>query len=80
MINDQSYFPLLDVLAVQKPSGSSPTLNLNPNRVTLISGGTRNAALTIGTAGATLRGAYTIVVLGVSGTLASSVSITLTVQ
>lgn len=58
----------------------SPTLTLNPNQVTLLSGGTGNAVLTINTNGGTTRGVYTIVVLGVSGTLANSVSITLTVQ
>jgi len=66
--------------SISPSSGSSPTLALNPNSVTLLSGGTGNAVLTISTTGTTLRGAYTIVVLGVSGTLANSVSITLTVQ
>src|SRR5205809_45090 len=50
-----------------------------PHRVTLLSGGTVNSVLTISTTGTTLQGVYTIVVLGVSGTLANSVSITLTV-
>ena len=59
--------------------GSSPALTLNPNPVTLLSGGTTNAVLTISTTGTTSPGVYTIVVLGVSGTLANSVSITLTV-
>jgi hypothetical protein len=45
-----------------------------------LSGGTGNAVLTVNTSGATSLGSYTIVVLGVSGTLANSVSITLTVQ
>ncbi len=66
--------------SISPSSGSSPTLTLNPNRVTLLSGGNGNAVLTINTSGTTSRGIYTIVVLGVSGTLANSVSITLTVQ
>ena len=66
--------------SISPSNGSSPTLTLNPNRVTLLSGGTGNAVLTINTTGTTSRGGYTIVVLGVSGTLADSVSITLTVQ
>src|SRR6266705_1708823 len=66
--------------SISPNSGSSPTLTLNPNRVTLLSGGNGNAVLTINTSGTTSRGIYTIVVLGVSGTLANSVSITLTVQ
>ena len=66
--------------SISPSNGSSPTLTLNPNRVTLLSGGTGNAVLTINTSGTTSRGIYTIVVLGVSGTLANSFSITLTVQ
>lgn len=66
--------------SISPSNGSSPTLTLNPNRVTLLSGGTGNAILTVNTGGATSPGTYTIVVLGVSGTLANSVSITLTVQ
>jgi hypothetical protein len=66
--------------SISPSNGSSPTLTLNPNRVTLLSGGTGNAVLTVNTGGGTSLGTYTIVVLGVSGTLANSVSITLTVQ
>jgi hypothetical protein len=66
--------------SISPSNGSSPTLTLNPNRVTLLSGGTGNAVLTINTTGATSLGVYTIVVLGVSGTLSNSVSITLRVQ
>ncbi len=66
--------------SISPSSGSSPTLTLNPNRVTLLSGGTGNAVLTISTTGTTSRGVYTIVVLCVSGTLANSVSMTPTVQ
>lgn len=65
--------------SISPSSGSSPTLTLNPNRVTLLSGGAGNAVLTINTSATTSRGIYTIVVLGVSGTLANSVSMTLTV-
>ncbi len=67
-------------ISISPSSGSSPTLTLNPNRVTLLSGGTANAVLTISTIGTTSRGVYSIVVLGVSGTRANSVSIMLTVQ
>ncbi len=67
-------------MSISPSSGSSPTLTLNPSRVTLLSGGTGNAILTINTTGTTSRGVYTIVVLGVSGALANSVSMTLTVQ
>jgi hypothetical protein len=45
-----------------------------------LSGGTGNAVLTLNTSGGTSLGNYTIVVLGVSGTQANSVSIALTVQ
>jgi len=67
-------------ISISPSSGSSPTLTINPNKVTLLSGGIGNTVLTINTTGTTSKGAYTIVVLGVSGTLANSVSITLTVQ
>ncbi|HVH15890.1 MAG TPA: hypothetical protein VNA15_09265 [Candidatus Angelobacter sp.] len=67
-------------MSISPSSGSSPTLTLNPNRVTLLSGGTGNAVLTINTTGTTPQRGYTIVALGVSGTLANSVSIKLTVQ
>ncbi len=66
--------------SISPSNGSSPTLTLNPNRITLLSGGTGNAVLTVNTTGATSLGSYTIVVLGISGTLANTVSITLTVQ
>jgi len=66
--------------SISPSNGSSPTLTLNPSRVTLLSGGTGNAVLTVNTGGGTSPGTYTIVVLGVSGTQANSVSITLTVQ
>jgi len=66
--------------SISPSNGSSPTLTLNPNRVTLLSGGTGNAVLTVNTGAGTSLGAYTIVVLGLSGTQANSVSITLTVQ
>jgi hypothetical protein len=66
--------------SISPSNGSSPTLTLNPSRVTLLSGGTGNAVLTVNTGGGTSLGTYTIVVLGVSGTQANSVSITLTVQ
>lgn len=67
-------------VSISPSNGGSPTLTINPNRVTLISGGTGNAVLTINTTFGTTTGVYTVVVLGVSGTLANSVSITLTVQ
>jgi hypothetical protein len=66
--------------SISPSNGSGPTLTLNPNRVTLLSGVTGNAVLTVNTTGGTSLGTYTIVVLGVSGTLSNSVSITLTVQ
>ncbi len=66
--------------SISPNNGSSPTLTINPNRVTLLSSGTSNTVLTVNTTGGTLPGSYTIVVLGVSGTLANSVSISLTVQ
>lgn len=66
--------------SISPNNGASPTLAINPNRVTLLSGGTGNSLLTINTTGTTSQGVYTIVVLGVSGTQANSVSITLTVQ
>ena len=66
--------------SISPNNGSSPTLTFNPNRVTLLSGGTGNAVLTVNTTGGTSPGIYTIVVLGVNGTLANSFSMTLTVQ
>jgi hypothetical protein len=66
--------------SISPSNGSSPTLTLNPNRVTLLSGDTGNAVLTVNTGGGTSLGTYTIVVLGVSGTQANGVSISLTVQ
>jgi hypothetical protein len=66
--------------SISPSNGSSPTLTLNPNRVTLLSGDTGNAVLTVNTGGGTSPGTYTIVVLGVSGTQANGVSISLTVQ
>ncbi len=61
-------------------SSNSPTLTLNPNMVTLLSGGTANAVLTISTTGGTTRGSYTVVVLGTSGPDSHTVSVSLTVQ
>jgi len=66
--------------SISPSNGSSPTMTLNPNRVNLLSGGTGNTVLTVNTGGGTTLGTYTILVLGVSGTQANSVSITLTVQ
>ena len=59
--------------------GNSPTLALNPNRLTLVAGGTGSAVLTVTTNGATFVGNYVIVVLA-TGTTSHSVTITLTVQ
>ncbi len=60
--------------------GNSPTLALNPNRLTLVAGGTGSAVLTVTTTGTTFVGNYVIDVLAVSGTTSHSVTITLTVQ
>ena len=63
------------------PNGAnSPTLTLNPNTVTLLSGGTASAVLTMTTASTTTRTNYTIVVLATSGSISHSVSVSLTVQ
>src|SRR5438876_1126660 len=67
-------------MSISPSNAGSPTLRLNPNRITLLSGGTGNAVLTINTIGTTRLGTYTIVVLGVTGTLANSVSINLIVR
>ena len=67
-------------MSISPSNAGSPTLRLNPNRITLLSGGTGNAVLTINTIGTTQLGTYTIVVLGVTGTLANSVSINLIVR
>ena len=67
-------------VSISPSNGASPTLTLNPNQVTLFSGGTGNAVLTVNTGSGTSQGAYTIRVLGVYGTFANSVSINLTVQ
>src|SRR5256712_12413772 len=42
--------------SISPSSGSSPTLTLNPNRVTLLSGGNGSAILTINTSGTTSTG------------------------
>jgi hypothetical protein len=42
--------------SISPSNGSSPTLTLNPNRVTLLSVGTGNAVLTVNTTGGTSLG------------------------
>ena len=66
--------------SISPGGGSSPTLALNPTRVTLLSGGTASVLLTINTSGFTPRGVYLITVQGISGSLSNNVSISLTVQ
>lgn len=66
--------------SVSPSSGTSPTLSLSPNRVTLLSGGTANVLLTISTTGTTAVGTYSVVVQGLSGTLSNTVTITAVVQ
>ncbi len=61
-------------------SANSPTLTLNPNRVTLLSGGTASTVLTVNTTSGTGLGNYTIVVLATSGSVSHTVSISLMVQ
>jgi uncharacterized membrane protein len=60
--------------------GFSPTVGLNPTKVTLLSGGMASVLMTINTTGFTTRGVYSITVQGISGTLSNNVSISLTVQ
>jgi uncharacterized membrane protein len=72
---------VVNVSATISPSGAnSPTLSLNPIRVTLLSGGTANVVLTVTTTGTTNRGGYTVIVQGQSGTLSNTVSISVLVQ
>ena len=72
---------IVNVTSVISPGGgSSPTLNVNPIRVTLLSGGTAGVVITITTSGSTSLGTYWITVQGVSGTLSNTVRISLTVQ
>jgi uncharacterized membrane protein len=66
--------------SISPGGGSSPTLSLNPNKVTVLSGGNAGVVLTINTTGGTSRGVYSITVQGVSGSLSNTVNISLTVQ
>ena len=65
---------------ISPSSGLSPTLSVNPNRVTLLSGGTANVVLTITTTGTMTRGAYSILVQGISGSLSNITTVSLLVQ
>jgi hypothetical protein len=72
---------MVNMSATISPSGANtPTLSLNPVRVTLLSGGTANVVLTLATTGTTNRGNYNVIVQGKSGTLSNTVSITVLVQ
>jgi hypothetical protein len=66
--------------SISLSGGSSPTLTLNPTKVTLLSGGTSTVLITINTTGTTPKGAYSITVQGISGGLSNSANIGLTVQ
>jgi len=63
------------------PGGaSSPTLTLNPTKVTLLAGGTASVLFTVSTTGTTPRTAYSITVQGISGSLSNTTQISLLVQ
>jgi uncharacterized membrane protein len=66
--------------SISQGGGSSPTLTLNPTKVTLLSGGMSSVLMTINTTGLTPRGVYSITVQGVSGGLPHTATISLTVQ
>jgi uncharacterized membrane protein len=66
--------------SISPGGGSSPTVGLNPAKVTLLSGGTASVLMTINTTGFTASGVYSITVQGISGSLSNNVSIGLTVQ
>lgn len=81
LISIGSFSGIVNMSATISPSsGSSPTLSLNPNKVTLLSGGTASVVLTITTTGTTNRGAYWILVQGISGGLSNTTTINLMVQ
>ncbi len=59
---------------------NGPTLTLTPSTVTLLSGGTTSAVLTMSTGSNTPRTGYTVVVLATSGSISNTVSVSLIVQ
>jgi uncharacterized membrane protein len=66
--------------SISPGGGSSPSLSLNPVRVTLLSGGTASVLLTITTSLSTTRGSYSVTVQGVSGSLSNTATIQLMIQ
>ncbi len=71
----------ISLAATITPNGpNSPSLTLTPNSVTLLSGGTASAILTMSTAASTPRTTYTVIVLATSGSITNTVSVSLTVQ
>ncbi len=72
---------IVSLSATITPNGpNSPSLALNPSTITLLSGGTANAVLTMSTATGTPRTTYAVVVLATSGSISNTVSVSLTVQ
>src|SRR5205807_2389289 len=67
-------------VSISPSNGSSPTIHLSPNKVTLSSGGTASAVLTVTTTGTTSLGSYTVTIQGANGNLSHSATLSLLVQ
>src|SRR5438309_7442346 len=67
-------------VSISPSNGSSPTIALNPNKVTLSPGGTASAVLTVTTTGTTSPGSYTVTIQGANGNLSHSATLSLLVQ
>jgi hypothetical protein len=61
-------------------SGTSPTVSLSVYKITLFSGGSANALLTVTTSGITSAGSYSVLVQGVNGNLSHTVTVSVLVQ
>src|SRR5467141_3073944 len=66
--------------SVSPATSSPPVVSLTSSSLTLSSGGSATSTLSITTSASTTPGAYTILVMGASGSLSHSVSLTLTVS
>ena len=67
-------------VSISPSNGSSPTIALNPNKVTLSPGGTASTVLTVTTTGTTSPGSYTVTIQGANGNLSHSATLSLLVQ
>src|SRR5207237_6160318 len=67
-------------VSISPSSGSSPTIALNPNKVTLSPRGTASAVLTVTTTRTPSPGSYTVTIQGANGNLSHSATLLLLVQ